>query len=137
MKRHLLLATILFCTIVLTVQTQQRQAKGSFSVVEASIPEMQKAMKERRVTSRELIVQYLTRIAMYEDRLHAVIFVDPNAIKEAEQLDRERAQGKLRGPLHGIPIALKDNIHTTHLPTSGGALAFDGYTPPYEATLTK
>src|SRR5437879_4971797 len=107
MTRHIILAPILFTTIVLTVQTQQRQAKAPFSVVEASIPEMQKAMKERRVTSRELVVQYLTRIAMYEDRLHAVIAVDPNAIKEAEQLDRERAQGKLRGPLHGIPIALK------------------------------
>src|SRR5262249_39463045 len=49
----------------------------------------------------------------------------------------ERAQKKLRGPLHGVPIALKDNIHTTDMPTTGGALAFDGYTPPYEATLTK
>src|SRR5262249_5182973 len=47
------------------------------------------------------------------------------------------AQGKLRGPLHGIPIALKDNIHTTDMPTTGGALAFDGLVPPYEATLTK
>ena len=43
----------------------------------------------------------------------------------------------MRGPLHGIPIALKDNIHTTDMPTTGGALAFAGYTPPYEATLTK
>ncbi|HEX3646526.1 MAG TPA: amidase family protein, partial [Vicinamibacterales bacterium] len=50
---------------------------------------------------------------------------------------RERAAGKLRGPLHGIPIALKDNIHTTEMPTTGGALAFAGYTPPYEATLTR
>src|SRR5206468_12444653 len=46
-------------------------------------------------------------------------------------------QGKIRGPLHGVPVALKDNIHTTHLPTTGGALAFAGYVPPYEATLTK
>src|SRR5204863_4828700 len=52
------------------------------------------------------------------------------------QLDRERAQGRIRGPLHGIPIALKDNIHTTEMPTTGGALAFAGYTPPYAATLT-
>ena len=43
----------------------------------------------------------------------------------------------MRGPLHGIPVALKDNIHTTDMPTTGGALAFAGYTPPYEATLTK
>ncbi len=49
--------------------------------------------------------------------------------------DRERKAGKVRGPLHGIPIALKDNIHTTDMPTTGGALAFDGLVPPYEATL--
>jgi amidase len=51
--------------------------------------------------------------------------------------DRERAAGKVRGPLHGIPIAVKDNIHTTDMPTTGGALAFNGFVPPYEATLTK
>lgn len=111
-------------------------AGTGFTVVEASIPEMQKAMAERRVTSRALVVEYLTRIARYQDRLHAVMAVNPKAIEEAEQLDRERAQGKLRGPLHGVPIALKDNIHTLNLPTTGGAIAFEGFTPPYEATLT-
>src|SRR5262252_5090888 len=112
-------------------------AEQPFTVVESSIREMQTAMAERRVTSREIVRQYLTRIATYEDRLNAVIVVNPHAIEEAEALDRERAQGKLRGPLHGIPIALKDNIHTTDMPTTGGALAFDGLVPPYEATLTK
>ena len=63
--------------------------------------------------------------------------MNPKALEEADALDRERAQKKLRGPLHGIPIALKDNIHTTNMPTTGGALAFDGYVPPYEATITK
>ena len=58
-------------------------------------------------------------------------------LEEADALDRERAAGHIRGPLHGIPVALKDNIHTTDMPTTGGALAFLGYTPPYEATLTK
>jgi amidase len=108
-----------------------------FTVVEASIAGMRSAMEQKRVTSRELVNQYLIRIAIYDHRLHAAITINPNALKEAEQLDRERAQGKLRGPLHGIPIALKDNIHTTDMPTTGGALAFAGYTPPYEATLTK
>src|SRR5574341_277957 len=108
-----------------------------FNVVEATIPEMQAAMKEGRVTSREIVRQYLTRIALYEDKLNAVITVNPKALAEAEALDRERAAGKARGPLHGIPIALKDNIHTTDMPTTGGALAFDGLIPPYEATLTR
>jgi amidase len=98
---------------------------------------MQAAMKEGRITSREIVVQYLTRIAMYEDKLNATITVNPHALEEADALDRERAQGTLRGPLHGIPVALKDNIHTINMPTTGGALAFDGLVPPYEATLTK
>src|SRR5205085_2179060 len=59
------------------------------------------------------------------------------ALKEADERDRERAQGKVRGPLHGIPIALKDNIQTTNMPTTGGALAFAEVVPPYEATVTK
>ena len=108
-----------------------------FHLVEATIPEMRAAMASGRLTSRRLVSQYLVRLGTYEDRLHAAIVVNPRALEEADQLDRERAAGKLRGPLHGIPIALKDNIHTTSLPTTGGALAFAGYTPPYEATLTK
>jgi amidase len=106
-------------------------------VIEASIPDMQKAMKEKRVTSKELVQQYLARIATYDDKLHATVSVNPNAFKDAEEMDRERAHGKVRGPLHGIPIALKDIIHTTNMATTGGALAFDGFVPPYEATLTK
>ncbi|HWX41888.1 MAG TPA: amidase family protein [Blastocatellia bacterium] len=111
--------------------------KQSFTVVESSIREMQAAMKEGRATSREIVQQYLARIATYEDRLKAIIVVNPHALEEADARDRERAAGKIRGPLHGIPIALKDNIHTTDMPTTGGALAFDGLVPPYEATLTK
>ena len=94
-------------------------------------------MTSGRTTSREIVSQYLMRLGLYEDRLNAAIAVNPRALEEADALDRERAQGKVRGPLHGIPVALKDNIHTTHMPTTGGALAFAGYTPPYEATLTK
>jgi amidase len=112
-----------------------RPAPQPFSVVEASISDMRKALEQGRVTSRELTTQYLTRIAMYEDKLHAAITVNRNALQEADALDRERAQGHLRGPLHGIPIALKDNILTTNMPTTGGALVFLDYVPPYEATL--
>jgi len=108
-----------------------------FNVVEATIPEMQKALRDGRTTSHELVQQYLIRIATYEDKLHAAITVNPNALKEADERDRERAAGKARGPLHGIPIAIKDNIQTTDMPTTGGALAFAGYVPPYDATVTK
>jgi amidase len=127
----------LFWLFAAALSVNAQSKHQPFQVVEASIPEMQAAMKAGRLTSRELVAQYLVRIALYEDKLHAAIFVNPNALKEADELDKERARGKVRGPLHGIPIALKDNIQTTHLPTSGGALAFAGFIPPYEATLTK
>lgn len=108
-----------------------------FTVVDATIPQMTKALAQGRTTSRELVTQYLVRIALYEDKLHAAIVVNPKALEEADVLDRERAQHKLRGPLHGIPVAVKDNIQTANMPTTGGALAFDGFVPPYEATLVK
>jgi amidase len=114
-----------------------RGAETPFSVVEASIPAMQRAMAEGRATSRALVEQYLLRIALYEERLNATLAVNPTALAEAESRDRERARGRVRGPLHGIPIALKDNIHTTDMPTTGGAIAFEGFVPPYDATLTR
>ena len=112
-------------------------SQSRFEVVEATIPEMRAAMEQKRVTSRELVVLYLTRIALYDAKLHAVLTVNPNALREAEERDRERSQGRVRGPLHGIPIALKDNILTHDIVTTGGALAFEGYLPPYDATLVK
>jgi amidase len=112
-------------------------ADVDFTVVESTIPDLQARMTRGDLTSRDLVVAYLTRVAMYEDRLNAAISMNPNALEEADALDAERAAGRVRGPLHGIPVALKDNIHTTHLPTTFGALAFDGYVPPYEATLVR
>src|SRR5579872_7421267 len=109
----------------------------SFSVVEATIPEMQAAMKSGRTTSREIVRQYLERIGMYDYMLHAAMTVNPKALETADERDRERAAGRIRGPLHGIPIALKDNVHTTFIRTTGGALAFENLVPPYDATLTK
>jgi len=135
----LMLATLTALT-TLTAQTKRAAppaARKPFIVVEATIPEMRAAMEQGRLTSRELVRQYLIRIATYEDRLHAAITVNPHALDEAAASDRLRTQGKIRGPLHGIPIALKDNIHTTEMRTTGGALAFEDLVPPYEATITK
>ena len=83
-------------------------AAAPFSVVETTIPAMQKAMQEGRVTSRRIVELYLQRIALYNDKINALISVNPKALEEADRLDKERASGKVRGPLHGIPIALKE-----------------------------
>jgi amidase len=144
MMRTSAFALLTVWMLVLAIHGQQssdstplRSDSAAFSVVETGIADMQRALTTRRITSREIVRKYLERIAIYEDRLNAALSVNAHALAQAEALDRERATGKVRGPLHGIPIALKDNIHTTHLPTTGGALAFADYVPPYEATLTK
>ena len=140
MKRLLLVFLLI---VPFSIAAQRSRTPGStngskpFTVVEATIPEMRAAMEQGRVTSHEIVRQYLVRIGTYEDRLHAAITVNPRALELADERDRERAQGRVRGPLHGIPIALKDNVHTTFMRTTGGALAFENLVPPYDATLTK
>ena len=89
---------------------QRPAAAASVSVLETSLADLRTALEQKRITSREIVQQYLARIATYEDKLNAVITVNPRALAIADSLDRERAAGRLRGPLHGIPIALKDNI---------------------------
>src|SRR5687768_767213 len=147
MPRSLLLGLFAAATLIsvpapLASQTPRRAATprpatAPFSVVEASIADLKTALEQGRTTSRAMVQQYLERIATYEDRLNATITVNPRALADADERDRERRLGQVRGPLHGIPVALKDNIHTTDMPTTGGALAFAGLLPPYEATLTR
>jgi amidase len=131
--KNVFVAFVAIVVLVAFVAAQPRK----FTIVEASISDIQRALQSRRVTSRELVQQSLTRIALYEDRLNAIIYVNPHAFEEADARDRERAAGRIRGPLHGIPIALKDNIQTRDMPTTGGALAFAGLMPPYDAAVTK
>ena len=145
MNKPLVLVSALLgaaASVIATARPLEAQARGAspakpFTVVEASIDDMRKALEQKRTTSHEIVQQYLTRIALYEDLINAIITVNPNALAIADSLDRERARGRIHGPLHGIPVALKDNIHTTSMRTTGGALAFADLVPPYEATLAK
>ena len=131
--RAALAFTLVAAAAVLAAQPSQ---PAVVDVFETPLADLRTAMEEKRVTSRQIVTAYLARIATYDTRLRATIAVNPRALDIADERDRERTAGRLRGPLHGIPIALKDNIHTTDMPTTGGALAFQGLVPPYEATLT-
>ncbi len=143
MKMHLqkLLVTVALASPLILLQSCDQPTdavKAPFSVVEASIPEMQAALEDGRVTSRELVTQYLSRIGLYDRTLRATVAVNPNALAQADALDKERAAGNVRGPLHGIPVAVKDNIHTaSDMLTTGGTIGLRDYMPPYDATLVK
>src|SRR5437016_4253352 len=103
--RTFLLVVFPIAAATLTLFAQSRPAaptdaaaRSAFTVVETSIADMRAAMEQKRATSREIVQQYLARIGSYEDKLHAAITVNPNALKEADERDRERAQGRVRGP---------------------------------------
>jgi Asp-tRNA(Asn)/Glu-tRNA(Gln) amidotransferase A subunit family amidase len=105
-------------------------------VYERSIADLQAAMTSGRATSVQLVDAYLARIRAYDDSgpaLNALILVNPSARDEAAALDRERRAGRVRGPLHGIPVILKDNYSTTDMATTAGSVALRGFVPSAEA----
>lgn len=109
---------------------------GAVEVAEASIPQLQAAMAKGQLTSRQLVEAYLARIAAYDQagpQLNSIITLNPRALAEADALDRERASKGPRGPLHGIPVLVKDNYDTHDMPTSGGTLALATLQPAKDA----
>jgi amidase len=107
-----------------------RPAANDFDLAEASITDLQARLQSGKSTSRTLCQGYLDRIAQLDKagpKINAIIELNPDALKIADALDQERKAGKLRGPLHGIPILLKDNIDTgDQMQTTAGALALAG-----------
>ncbi|MGH9330873.1 MAG: amidase family protein, partial [Vicinamibacterales bacterium] len=106
-------------------------ATGSdFNVVEKTIAELQDTMRAGSLTSRRLVELYLARIAAYDRHgpaLNAMVSLNQQAVRVADALDRERATKGMRGPLHGIPIVVKDNFETSDMPTAAGSLALASF----------
>lgn len=108
----------------------------AFEVTEASIADIDAALASGRVTSRQLVQAYLERITAYDQAgpaLNAIVRINPAALDEADALDRERAVQGPRGPLHGVPLLVKDNYDTADMPTSGGTLALATLQPAADA----
>jgi amidase len=115
---------------------EQPRTLPEFEVFERSIVELQDAMTAGHVQSRDLVALYLARIAAYDrsgPQLHAMVALNPRALAQGEALDRERAGGRVRGPLHGIPIVVKDNYETVEMPTSAGSIALGSFHPATDA----
>ncbi len=107
-----------------------------FDVVEATISQVHDAMKAGRLTCRALVGEYLKRIDAYDKNgpsLNSIVVLNPDAEKQAAELDRRFAQGGLTGPLHCVPLIVKDNFETVGLQTADGALALAGYLPDKDA----
>jgi Asp-tRNA(Asn)/Glu-tRNA(Gln) amidotransferase A subunit family amidase len=128
MTRTLLLFT---STVILAACINAEAQK--MDAFELTIPELQAAMASGETTSAALVQQYLDRIAAFDrngPHLNAMIMINPRALEEAAALDRERETKGSRGPLHGIPVLLKDNYDTHDMPTTASALAMAGFVPP-------
>jgi amidase len=116
------------------------QAPVADVVYEASVTELQSLMSSGKATSVALVNAYLARIAAYDKKapaLNAVIRLNPKARADAATLDAERRSGKVRGPLHGIPILLKDNYGTRDMTTTAGSIALAGMQTPDDAFTAK
>src|SRR6185369_3663558 len=110
-----------------------------FDLEETTVVDLQSAMQKGSRSSRQITQSYLARIAEVDKKLNAIIELNPDALAIADQMDSERKAGKVRGPLHGIPIVIKDNIDTADkMRTTAGSLALlDAPTPRQDAFLVQ
>ena len=134
------LASALLLSIASTPKGMAQMQTGSFRLLEATIPQLQAALTGGTVTSHDLVAMYLARINAYDQSgaaLNAISVTNGNALTEADARDGERRAGGQRGPLHGIPVIVKDNYDTADLQTAAGSRSLAGWVPPDDAFLVK
>lgn len=115
-------------------------AAAKFQLEEANISGVHNAFKSGQLTAKKLVEMYLKRIDAYDQKgpkLNAVITINPKALDQAAALDARFKKSGFVGPLHGIPVLLKDNVNTKDMPTTAGSKSLEGYVPPTDATITK
>src|SRR5438309_304976 len=122
------------------MNSSDRATGGDFHLMEATVASMHTAMRAGQISSRELVQAYLARIAAYDQTgptLNSILTINPEALPEAERCDAARTRGDALGPLHGIPVLVKDQIETSDLPTTFGSALFQDFTPCRNATVVE
>lgn len=139
-RRTAVLAVLVLALAATGGSPRAQQAPAAFDVFEKSIAELQEALTRGQVTSRQLVDAYLARIAAYDQQgpaINAIVTFNPEARAEADALDAERRTRGPRGPLHGIPVVVKDNYETKGMVTAAGSIALAANRPDRDAFLVK
>ena len=111
---------------------------NEFDPIEASPLSLRDKYANGEMNAESVVKTYLDRIKAYDDALDSILLINPNVLERAKELDATfKKEGKLVGPLHGIPVLLKDNIETKDMRTTAGAVAFDEFVPEEDATHAK
>ncbi|MEI6050568.1 MAG: amidase family protein [Bacteroidota bacterium] len=137
----LISAIVFFITCQSPLSKQVKKESDNVWIEELTITQIQQGYKEHKFTIKEVVNIYLTRIREIDKngpQLNSIIEINPDAIQIAEELDRELAAGKSRGPMHGVPVILKDNIDThDKMPTTAGATALRNSFPKTDSYVAK
>src|SRR5262245_19499497 len=129
----------MMCSVLIVTEFAQAQTRH-FDLLTASVSDIQSVVGSGALTYERLVQLYLNRIEAYDKKgpkLNAVLAVNPRALEIARALDQERKTKGPRSPLHGIPVAVKDNLDTVDMPTTGGNLALAGTRPLKDATVVR
>src|SRR6058998_1522650 len=113
---------------------------AGLNIETATIADLNAAFAGGTLTSEQLVSAYLKRIVAYDKQgpaINAIITLNKKALDEARQLDAERKSGKVRGPLHGIPVVVKDNYDTVDMPTTAGSQLLEGHMAKQDAFMVK
>jgi amidase len=132
------LALLLVATVAVATRSQPHAQTRTFDLLTATVPDIQAAVASGALTYERLVQLYLSRIDAYDKkgpRLNAVLAINPRALEVARALDAERKAKGVRSPLHGIPIAVKDNVDVSDMPSAAGTLALAGSYPRRDATV--
>ena len=140
MTRHASFATVLLFAATSAATASAQTTRRPFRLEEATIAQIHAAFKAKTLTCRALTAAYLDRIEALDKRgpaINAIVLVNPQALAVADSLDRRYAASGPTGPLHCIPMIVKDNFETIGMQTTAGSLALEGWTPLQDATMVR